>query len=124
MENWLGLFLLMIIGAVVNLGIAFVVFRVLAGFAGIPREVNTPSKTLYCLVTIIPVAGVAGAPFWIMPFVGPVFGTLVSAFVAPMMLARELGVSQGDAAKVIVPTVVVVAIVSAVILFFGIPMVL
>ncbi len=124
MENWLGWFVLIIFGAVVNLLIAFVVFRALAGPAGLPREANTPSKTLYCLLTIIPVAGVAGAPFFIMPFVGPIFGTLVSAFVAPMMLAREFNVSQGTAAKVIVPTVAVVYLVSAVILYFGIPMVM
>jgi hypothetical protein len=124
MENWLGWFVLIIFGAVVNLGVAFVVFRALSGFAGLPRQTNTPQKTLYCLVTIIPVAGVAGAPFFIMPFVGPIFGTLVSAFVAPMMLAREFNVSQGDAAKVIVPTVAAVYLVSAVILYLGIPMLL
>jgi hypothetical protein len=122
MKNWLGVFLLIIFVAVVNLIIAFFVFRALASAVGVPPEVNTPRRALLSLVTILPVAGVAGVPFFILPFFGPLLGTLVSAFVAPMMLAEKYELTQGVAAKIIIPTVVLIYIVTGVILYYGIPM--
>jgi hypothetical protein len=65
---------------------------------------------------------VAGVPFFIIPFIGPIFGTFISACVAPMMFAEKYEVTQSLAAKIIIPTVVVVYIVSALILYYGIPM--
>ena len=123
MDNWLGLFILIIAGAAVNLAIAFVVFRALAGAVGVSSEVNTSEKALHSLLTIVPVAGVAGAPFVLLPFIGPIVAFCVSGFVAPMMLAPRYDITQGTAAKIILPTVAVVYVVSAVILYYGLPMV-
>lgn len=122
MENWLGIFLLIIFGALINLAVAFFVLRGLAGLAGIPAETNTPRRALLSLVTILPVAGVGGLPFFILPFIGPIFGTIISCFVAAMMFGEKYEVSQGTGAKVILPVVIVVYIVSAAILYVGIPM--
>jgi hypothetical protein len=124
MENWLGVFLLIIFGAVVNLIVAFFVLRGLAGTMGVSAEVNTPRAALVSLVTILPVAGVAGAPFFIIPFAGPILGTLISASVAPWMFGEKYGLTQKEAAKIVIPTVLAVYVVSAVILYYGIPMVL
>ena len=123
MENWLGVFTLIIFGAVVNLVIAFFVLRGLATWAGIPHAMNTSRRALVSLLTIVPVAGVAGAPFFLIPFIGPLLGIFVSACIAPLLLAERYRVSQGVAAKVILPTVAVIYLVSAVILYFGIPMI-
>jgi hypothetical protein len=71
---------------------------------------------LLSLVTILPVVGVAGLPFFIMPFIGPLFGTFISACVAPMMFAEKYELTQGAAAKIIIPTVLVIYVVSGVIL--------
>jgi hypothetical protein len=124
MENWLGLFGLMVFGAVFNLLVAFMVLRALAGAAGIQPDVNTPQRAMLSLLTILPVAGVAGAPFFLIPFIGPPFGIFVSACVAPYLFAERYSVTQGIAAKVILPTVAVVYVLSAVILYFGLPRVL
>ncbi len=123
MDNWLGVFLLIISGAVVNLAVAFGVLRTAAGWAGIPSEINTPRRTLISLLTIVPVAGVAGAPFFLIPFMGPLLGVFVSACVAPMLLAKEYQVTQALAAKLILPTVAVIYVLSGAILYFGIPMI-
>jgi hypothetical protein len=122
-ENWLGIFVLIIFGAVVNLIIAFVVLRALAGWMGISPQVNTARRALISLLTIVPVAGVAGAPFFLIPFMGPPFGIFISSCVAPMMLAERYEVTQGQAAKIILPTVAVIYVVSGVILYYGIPMI-
>ena len=122
MDNWLGIFLLIIFTALVNLIIAFGVFRVLAGLVGVPPEVNTSRRALISLLTIVPVAGAAGVPFFILPFIGPFFGTFISACVAPLLLAEKYDLTQGVAAKIIIPTVLVIYIVTGVILYYGIPM--
>ncbi len=122
MDNWLGILTLIACIAAVNLGIAFVVFRGLAVKVGIPSEVNTSNRALSTLLITVPVAGVAGVPFFIIPFIGPVLGTFVSGCAASFLIAREYAVTQGIAAKAIVPTVVVLYLVSGVILYLGIPM--
>ncbi len=123
MENWVGVLSLILVAMVVSLIVAFVVLRVLASVVGVPAPVNTSKEALHSLLTIVPVAGVAGAPFVIVPFIGPVFGFFVSACVAPMMLAARYQISQSDAAKIILPTVAAIYATSAAILYFGIPMV-
>jgi hypothetical protein len=122
MDNWLGIFTLIVCIAVINLAVAFVIFRGLALWLGIPKELNTSAKAFMTLLVIIPVAGVAGVPFFIMPFIGPLVGTFVSACVASFMTAREYSVSQSLAAKAIVPTVLVLYVVSGAMLYVGIPM--
>ena len=88
-----------------------------------PSEINTPRRALLSLLTIVPVAGAAGAPFFLIPFMGPLFGVFISACVAPLMLAEKYELTQGAAAKIILPTVLVIYIVSGVILYYGIPLV-
>jgi len=122
MENWLEVLLFIIFAAVINLVIAFGVLRGLASLTGVPAEVNTPRRALISLVTILPVAGALGVPFFIMPFIGPFFGTFLSACVAPMMFAEKYELTQGAAAKIIIPTVLVIYVVSGTILYYGIPM--
>jgi hypothetical protein len=122
MENWVGIFTLITCIAVINLMVAFVVFRGLALWLGIPKDLNTTSKAVMTLLITIPVAGVAGVPFFIMPFIGPLLGTFVSACVASFMTAREYSVSQSLAAKAIVPTVLVLYVVTGAMLYVGIPM--
>jgi hypothetical protein len=122
MENWLEVLLFIIFAALVNLVIAFGVVRGLASLTGVPAEVNTPRRALISLVTILPVAGALGVPFFIMPFIGPFFGTFLSACVAPMMFAEKYELTQGAAAKIIIPTVLVIYVVSGVILYYGIPL--
>jgi hypothetical protein len=122
MENWLEVLLFIIFAALVNLGIAFGVLRGLASLTGVPAEVNTPRRALISLLTILPVAGALGVPFFIMPFIGPFFGTFLSACVAPMMFAEKYELTQGAAAKIIIPTVLVIYVVSGVILYYGIPL--
>jgi len=122
MENWLQVFLFIIFAALVNLIIAFGVFRALAGYVGVSPEINTPQRALISLLTILPVAGAAGAPFFLVPFIGPFFGTFISASIAPWMLAEKYEITQGVAAKIIIPTVLVIYVVSGVILYYGIPM--
>jgi len=121
MENWLEVFLFIVFGALINLLIAFGVLRGLASLTGVPAEVNTPRRALISLVTILPVAGVLGLPFFIIPFIGPFFGTFLSACIAPMMFAEKYDLTQGASAKIIIPTVLAVYVVSGVILFYGIP---
>ena len=123
MENWLGIFLLIMFAALVNLVVAFGVLRGLASLVGVPPEINTPRRGLLSLLTIVPVAGIAGAPFFLIPFIGPIFGVFVSMFVAPIMFAGKYELSQGEAAKVILPTVLVIYIVSGMILYYGIPLI-
>jgi hypothetical protein len=122
MENWLGVFFFIVFGAVVNLIIALGVLRALASLTGVPAKVNTQRRALISLVTILPVAGAAGLPFFIMPFIGPFFGTFISACVAPMMFAEKYELTQRAAAKIIIPTVLVIYVVSGVILYYGIPL--
>jgi hypothetical protein len=122
MENWLEVLLFIISAALVNLVIAFGVLRGLASLTGVPAEMNTPRRALISLVTILPVAGALGVPFFIMPFIGPFFGTFLSACVAPMMFAEKYELTQGAAAKIIIPTVLVIYVVSGVILYYGIPL--
>lgn len=124
MENWIGIFSLVVFAMVFNLIVAFIVMRIFGSMVGVSGAVHTYKETLISLLTIIPVAGVAGAPFVIMPFIGPLFAFFVSCCVAPMMLAPRLQISQGDAAKVILPTVAVLYGTTAAILYFGLPMVL
>ncbi|MDP6977972.1 MAG: hypothetical protein QF570_05130 [Myxococcota bacterium] len=124
MENWVGIFTLIISAMVINLVVAFVVLRVLASAVGVSPLANTAKEALHVLVTIVPVAGVAGAPFIIVPFIGPLFGFFVSCCVAPMMLAPRYEISQGEAAKIILPTVAAIYVTTALILWFGIPMVI
>lgn len=123
MENWQGILLFIIFGALVNLVIAFGVLRGLASLTGVPAEVNTPRRALVSLVTILPVAGALGLPFFIMPFIGPFFGTFLSACVAPMMFAEKYELTQGAAAKIIIPTVLVIYAVSGVMLYYALPMI-
>jgi hypothetical protein len=122
MENWLEVLLFIIFAALVNLIIASGILRGLASLTGVPAEVNTPRRALISLVTILPVAGALGVPFFIMPFIGPFFGTFLSACVAPMMFAEKYELTQGAAAKIIIPTVLVIYVVSGVILYYGIPL--
>ncbi len=122
MENWLGIFLFIIFGALVNLIIALGVVRGLASLMGVPAAVNTQRRALLGLVTILPVAGVAGLPFFVIPFIGPFFGTFISACVAPMMFAERYELTQGAAARIIIPTVLVIYAVSGLILYNGIPL--
>ena len=61
---------------------------------------------------------------FIIPFIGPLAGTLVSSFVAPMMLAPKYSVPQSPAAKIILPAVAAVYVVSGGILWFGLPAVM
>jgi len=124
MENWAGIFALIVFAMVVNLIVAFLVMRGLAGAMGAPKELATSREVLHSLLTIVPVAGVAGAPFIILPFIGPLFAFFISCCVAPMMLANRYEFSMGDAAKVILPTVAAIYVTSAAILYFGLPMVL
>ncbi len=124
MENWVGIFTLIVSAMVINLVVAFVVLRVLASAVGVSPLANTSKEALHTLVTIVPVAGIAGAPFIIVPFIGPLFGFFVSCCVAPMMLAPRYEISQGDAAKVILPTVAAIYVTTALILWLGIPMVM
>jgi len=123
MENWQGILLLILSVALINLIIAFGVLRGLASVFGVPPEINTPRRALLSLLTIVPVAGVAGVPFFIVPFVGPFFGTGLSAFVAAIMFGEKYEIPQGQAAKIILPTVLVIFVVSGVILYYGIPMI-
>ncbi len=122
MDNWLGVFALIVCIAVVNLAVAFALFRSLAANLGVPTDVNTSSKAFTTLLVTLPVAGVAGVPFFILPFIGPLLGTFVSACVASFLTAREYTIAQGVAAKAIVPTVVVLYVVSGAMLYVGIPM--
>lgn len=124
MENWLGLFTLIISAMVIDFVVAFVVLRVLATLIGVSPLKNTSREAAIALLTIIPVAGVAGAPFVIVPFIGPFFGFFISCCVAPMMLAPRYDLSQGDAAKVILPTVAAIYATTALILYIGIPKVM
>jgi hypothetical protein len=78
MENWLNIFLLILFGALANLIVAFIVLRALAGVFGVPEEKNNSRRALLALLTIVPVAGVAGAPFFLIPFAGPFFGIALS----------------------------------------------
>ncbi len=123
MDNWVGIFALIVSAILINLVVAFVVLRVLAGMVGVSPLTNTSKEALHTLVTIIPVAGVAGAPFFIVPFIGPLFGFFVSCCVAPMMLAPRYELTQIDAAKVILPTVAAIYGTTGLILYYGIPMV-
>ncbi len=120
-ENWQILFTVIVFGAVVNFAIAFVVMRALSDWQGISPEVNTGRNIAMSLLTIIPAAGVCGAPFFLIPFMGPIFGVFVSSCVAPMLLADRYEITQLEAAKIIIPTVLVVAAVSAMILYYGLP---
>ncbi len=122
MDNWLGVLALIVCIAVVNLAVAFALFRGLAANLGVPSDVNTSSKAFTTLLVTLPVAGVAGVPFFIMPFIGPLLGTFVSACVASFLTAREYTIAQSVAAKAIVPTVVVLYVVSGAMLYVGIPM--
>jgi hypothetical protein len=122
MENWTAVFALIIIGAAVNLLVAVVAFRSLGRFFGVPNSINTFGRALKSMVTILPAAGAAGAPFFVIPFAGPVLGTVVSACVAPWLMSERYDMTQGESAKIILPTVLVVYIVSGVILYYGIPM--
>ena len=123
MENWQIIFLLIIFGEALNLAIAYGVLRGLAGLAGIGSEVNTSRRALISLVTIIPVAGLAGLSFFIIPFWGPIFGTVVSGYVAVAMFADKYEVDQKVAAKVILPTVLAIYIVTGLIVYFGIALI-
>ncbi|MDH4017312.1 MAG: hypothetical protein OEV20_08235, partial [Actinomycetota bacterium] len=71
MQNWLAIFVFIISTALVNLAVAFFVLRTLASAFGVPAATNTPRRALISLVTILPVAGACGLPFFIMPFIGP-----------------------------------------------------
>ena len=122
MENWLNLFLLIVFGALANLIVAFIVLRALAGLFGVPEERNTSRRALLALLTIVPVAGVAGAPFFLIPFAGPFFGIALSCFVAAMMFGDRYDLPQGQAAKIILPTILLIFALSALILYLGIPM--
>lgn len=124
MENWIGIFSLVVFIMVFNLIVAFIVMRVLSSLVGVPAPMNTYKQTLISLLTILPVAGVAGAPFVIVPFIGPLFGFFVSCCVAPMMLAPRMQISQGDAAKIILPTVAILYATTATILYYRLPLVL
>jgi hypothetical protein len=124
MDNWAGIFALVIFIMVANLGIAFVVLRGLASAIGVSKELNTSKEALHTLLTIVPVAGVAGAPFIILPFIGPFFALFISSCVAPMMLTKRYELTQGDAAKVILPVIAVIYIATAAILYLALPMVL
>jgi hypothetical protein len=123
MENWLNIFLLILFGALANLIVAFIVLRALAGVFGVPEEKNNSRRALLALLTIVPVAGVAGAPFFLIPFAGPFFGIALSCFVAAMMFGEKYELPQGQAAKIILPTVLVIFALSGVILYYGIPMI-
>ncbi len=123
-ENWQGLFALIVFGAVVNFPIAFIVMRTLSDKQGIAPYVATTRNITMGLLTVIPAAGVAGAPFFLIPFMGPIFGVFVSSCVAPMLLADRFDISQAQAAKIVIPTVLVVAATSAGILYVGLPMVI
>ena len=121
MENWQGVFLLIIGGALVNLIVAFGVLRGLAGLFGVSSEVNSARRALISLVTIVPVAGVAGAPFFIVPFIGPIAGVCISGFVAALMFADKYEVPQRKAAGIILPTVAVIFLLSGAILYYALP---
>ncbi|MBW2391047.1 MAG: hypothetical protein JRG89_21810 [Deltaproteobacteria bacterium] len=124
MENWFPILTLVLSTMFINLVVAFVVLRVLASAVGVSPWVNTKKEGLRILLTIIPVAGVAGAPFVIIPFIGPLFGFFISCCVAPMMLAPRYDISQVDAAKIILPTVAAIYATTALILYYGIPKVM
>ncbi len=121
MENWLPIFTLVISIMLVDFVVAFVVLRVLASAVGVSPWTNTSKEAVRTLVTIIPVAGVAGAPFVIVPFIGPLFGFFISCCVAPLMLAPRYSISQLDAAKIILPTVAALYLMTALALYYGIP---
>ena len=74
-------------------------------------------------MTIVPVAGAAGVPFFIVPFIGPFFGTALSGFVAAIMFGEKYEIPQGQAAKIILPTGVGIFLLSGLILYYGIPMI-
>jgi hypothetical protein len=122
MENWPGLFLFVIFAMLVNLIVAFFVLRGLANLVGVPPGTNTPRRALISLLTILPVAGAAGAPFFIIPFIGPILGTFISACVAPFMFGEKYELETAVAAKIILPTVLVVYAVTGVMVYqYGIP---
>jgi hypothetical protein len=123
MENWLSVFLFIVFGAVVNLIIAFFVLRATASALGLPSSINTSARALNSVATILPVAGVAGTPFFLIPFIGPIMGIFISGVVAAMMLSGKYSVEQGVAAKIIAPVVIVLYAVSGVILYYGLPMI-
>lgn len=118
MENWLLIFTLVISIMLVDFVVAFVVLRVLASAVGVSPWANTSKEAVRTLVTIIPVAG---APFVIVPFIGPLFGFFISCCVAPLMLAPRYSISQLDAAKIILPTVAALYLTTALALYYGIP---
>jgi hypothetical protein len=123
MQNWLGIFVFMVSGALVNLIVAFFVLRSLANLAGVPAETNTPRRAMLSLLTILPVAGAGGLPFFILPFIGPIFGTIISGFVASMMIGEKYEVSQGTGAKIILPVVLVVYALSGALIYnWGLPL--
>ena len=121
MENWFPIFTLIMSIMLVDFVVAFVVLRVLASAVGVAPWANTSKEAVRTLVTIIPVAGVAGAPFVIVPFIGPLFGFFISCCVAPLMLAPRYSISQLDAAKIILPTVASLYVTTALALYYGIP---
>jgi len=123
MENWLTIFLLLIFGALANLAVAFVVLRAMAGLVGIPHEANTPRRALVSLVTIMPVAGVAGGAFFIIPFWGPIFGTIFSGYVAATMFGQKYEVGHKVGAKVMIPTILAIYVVTGTILYFAIDLI-
>ena len=89
MQNWMAIFVFIISGALINLAVAYVVLRTLAGAVGVPATTNTARRALISLVTILPVAGAGGLPFFLFPLIGPIFGTIISGFVASMMLGEK-----------------------------------
>jgi len=123
MQDWLAIFVFIFSGAVINLIVAFFVLRGLAGLVGVPAATNTPRRALISLVTILPVAGAGGLPFFLFPLIGPLFGTIISGFVASMMIGEKYEVSQGTGAKIIIPVVVVVYALSAALIYnWGLPL--
>ena len=118
MQDWLGIFIFIVSAALINLFVAFFVLRGLASVVGVPSDTNTPRRALISLVTILPVAGAAGLPFFLFPFIGPIFGTVASGFAASMLMSERYEVSWGTGAKVILPVVVVVYAVSAALIYY------
>lgn len=117
--DWMIIFLLIVFGEAAALAVSFGVLRGLASWAGISPDVNTARRTLISLVTIIPVAGFAGFAFFVIPFWGPIFGTVVSGYVAVGMFADKYDVDQKTAAKVVLPTVLAIYIVTGFMIYLG-----
>jgi hypothetical protein len=124
MDGWLNLFLFIVFGAFVNLIVAFFVLRGTASALGVPSSVNSPGRALESVVTILPVAGFAGVPFFLIPFMGPILGIFISGVVASMMLSVKYSIEQGEATRIIIPTVAAIYAMSGLILYYGLPMVL